>query len=151
VSRDFQPDVFFILHMASNSPKNSRYSLEIVGFGDLNGTAEAASVVLMRPRNPQKKYNTIFSQKGSFQHKTISKKVWLPRFQWDPGSRFGGLNETAKEDSAVSMRLGNPLWHRRSLCENDHLLTMPLKGYNSKKYKYICKHYIHIVTRNLLK
>jgi hypothetical protein len=44
-------------------------------------------------------------KKGSFQHKLCIKKVWLMRSQWDSRSGFGGLNDTAKANSAVSMRL----------------------------------------------
>jgi hypothetical protein len=36
--------------MALNLPRNSRYSFEMVGFGDFNETAEAASADSMRPR-----------------------------------------------------------------------------------------------------
>jgi hypothetical protein len=85
-------------------------------FGSFNETAEAASVVSMRQWNPLKSFNNIiFPQKGSYQHKTMSKIVWIPRSQWDHRSRFSGfnettrsglrgLNETAESDSAVSMR-----------------------------------------------
>jgi hypothetical protein len=44
----------------------------------------------------------IFPQKGSFQPKNMSEKFGC-------GSGFGDLNETAKADSAVSMRPRNPL------------------------------------------
>jgi hypothetical protein len=60
-----------------------------------------------------------------------------------PLSGFSFLNTTAEADSAVYMRPWNPLWHRGSLLENDYWLSIPLKGYYSKKY--IWKHYIIIL------
>jgi hypothetical protein len=38
--------------MASNLPRNSRYSFEMVGFRDFNETFEADSMVSLRPRKP---------------------------------------------------------------------------------------------------
>jgi hypothetical protein len=70
----------------------------------------------------------------------------IRRFQWDRGSRFSGLNETAEAASTVSIRSPNPFWHRGSLLKNEYLLSIPLKGYYNKNI-YICKHYILIVTR----
>jgi hypothetical protein len=105
--------------MASNSPRNSRKLLEMVGFRSLNVTAEAASAVSMWPRKqlPRfqwdrgiliKNFSIIFlRQIGSFQHKTMSEK-------------FGslGFNETAEADSAVSIRPRKHIqwsqWDRRS-------------------------------------
>jgi hypothetical protein len=80
--------------------------------------------------------NIIFPQKGSFQHKTLSKKFgfwglnetaradsavsmtawkWIQRFQWNHGCRFDGLNENAKAASSVSMRLRNLLTLKKPL------------------------------------
>jgi hypothetical protein len=52
-------------------------------FGGFNETTESIKKIFN---------NIIFTQKGSFQHKTTSKKVWLKgirRSQWDRGSRSG--------------------------------------------------------------
>jgi hypothetical protein len=55
-------------------------------------TAEEASGVSIRPRNPYKNFIfIIFHQKGSFQHKTMPEKF-----------AFSGLTETTEADSAVT-------------------------------------------------
>jgi hypothetical protein len=149
----------------------------ISGFGVSNETSEEASAASMRPpkrlwrfqwdRGIHKKFQQhYFTQKGSFQHKTMSKKVWLRlnetaeadsevsmkppkrirRPQWDHWSGISGVNETAEADSAVSMRPRNTLWHCGRPCENEYWLSIPLKGYYSKN-KYMLKHYVLIVTR----
>jgi hypothetical protein len=40
--------------------------------------------------------NIIYTQIGSFLHKTTSEKVWLPQSDKDRGSSFRGLIETAE-------------------------------------------------------
>jgi hypothetical protein len=94
--------------MASNSQRNSRYSFEMAGFGGFNETTEADSAVSMIPRKQIPRFqcdrgsrfsgyietseeasveslknfnHIIFPEKCSFQHKTMSKKVWLPESQ----------------------------------------------------------------------
>jgi hypothetical protein len=63
-------------------------------FHGFNEAAEAALAVSVRLRNPYKIFsNIIFPRKGSFQHKTMLKTVWLWR---DRRSGFSGLNETAE-------------------------------------------------------
>jgi hypothetical protein len=80
-------------------------------FGGFIETVEVASMVSMRPRKQLLRFQLdcgiliktyiIFPWKGSFQHKTMFKTVWLWR---DRRSGFSGINETAEADSAVSMR-----------------------------------------------
>jgi hypothetical protein len=82
----------------------------------------------------------------------------IQRFQWDQGSQFSGLNETAEADSAVSIRPRkpyqntiflirkttetdsavsirpqNPLWNSDSLRKIDYRLPFPLKGNHKQK------------------
>jgi hypothetical protein len=95
-------------------------------FKSFNETAEVDLVVYMRLRkwllrfqwdwhetaeSLEKLQRIIFPQEGSFQYKTMSKKVWIPWSQQDSGSGFSGLIEIAEADSAVSMTPQNPiLW-----------------------------------------
>jgi hypothetical protein len=103
MSQDFRTSDFFInqstlgpwsrakavLHMATNLPRNLRYSFENFSFRGFNETAKADSGVSMRTQ----------------------KRIW--QFQWDSGSGFGNFIETAAAASAFSMKPHNSFFLRK--------------------------------------
>jgi hypothetical protein len=105
-----------------------------IWFGGFIETAEVASMVSMRPRKQLWRIQLdcgiliktyiIFPRKGSFQHKTMFKTVWLWR---DCRSGFSGINETVEADSAVSMRQRKRLllsqWDCGILCDTAEALA----------------------------
>jgi hypothetical protein len=90
--------------MASNSPRNSTFSLEIVGFRGFNETAETDSDSL-RPRKRLARFQcdndeTLESFKKTSQHNFSSERKFSTHNY--VLTSFCGLNEAAEADSAIS-------------------------------------------------
>jgi hypothetical protein len=142
--------------MPSNLPRNLQQIFEIIGFWGsrcyhgsgfhgFNETAEAYSVVLMRPQKWLPWFQCYYGSGFRGFNETMEaastvsmrprnpKKVYLPQSQWDCSS----FNETAEADAAVSMRLWKRI--RRSQWEAFSLSLNSFKG-------ILCQKQIHIQT-----